>query len=250
MGYLYKTNHDYFSEIDSEEKAYFLGLIYADGNLTKGKGNRQDRLSITLQEEDSYILEKITISNSPIKIYKSENNPKHWKGMGIFGATSNKISSDLLSLGVTYNKSVNGITFPDINPSLYPHFIRGFIDGDGCITLGKRTYSYKRISDRNLTKPAKDTMRLRIAITCTDKQFLLRIVEILNLEKYYIREVTKKLTCYTLWIERQEEVNRVIMYLYQDANYFLKRKFKKVEEYNMTIKSEAMSALIERLTTT
>ena len=55
----FKTiNENYFDEINSEEKAYFLGLLYADGcnhNLDKKK-----KISISLQEEDKFILEQFS----------------------------------------------------------------------------------------------------------------------------------------------------------------------------------------------
>lgn len=49
----------YFDNIDSEEKAYFLGFIITDGNVFKPKdGNRQATISITQASKDEYILEK------------------------------------------------------------------------------------------------------------------------------------------------------------------------------------------------
>ena len=47
-------NYNYFDSIDTEEKAYFLGLLWADGFCDKNTGN----IIISLQEEDGYILEK------------------------------------------------------------------------------------------------------------------------------------------------------------------------------------------------
>ena len=55
---------------------------------------------------------------------------------------------------------------------------------------------------------------------------------------------------YTLWIENTEDVLNCFNYLYKNANFFLKRKFDKLEEFNMTIKSEAEDTSSERLETT
>ena len=55
MGYVYKIDETYFDKIDTEYKAYILGLIYADGCIKQPKGNRQKQLSIVLQEEDKDI---------------------------------------------------------------------------------------------------------------------------------------------------------------------------------------------------
>ena len=43
-----ELNEHFFSNIDSEEKAYFLGLIIADGNIFRSNNSRQDSISITL----------------------------------------------------------------------------------------------------------------------------------------------------------------------------------------------------------
>src|SRR5688572_7157509 len=44
----YNINHNYFDTINTEEKAYFLGLMYADGY------NQQslNRISLQLQDDD------------------------------------------------------------------------------------------------------------------------------------------------------------------------------------------------------
>ena len=49
-------NDNYFENIDTEEKAYFLGLIYSDGNVRERNGKYY--LNIELKREDKYILEK------------------------------------------------------------------------------------------------------------------------------------------------------------------------------------------------
>ena len=49
-----KINKNFFNKIDTEEKAYFLGFLYADGY------NNTDRNSValSLKEDDKEILEK------------------------------------------------------------------------------------------------------------------------------------------------------------------------------------------------
>jgi hypothetical protein len=58
---------DYFKDIDTEKKAYFIGLMIADGNVfdnpnTK-EANRQASISIMLKEEDEYIYKGISSQN-------------------------------------------------------------------------------------------------------------------------------------------------------------------------------------------
>jgi hypothetical protein len=89
-----------------------------------------------------------------------------------------------------------------------------------------------------------------LAFCSTDKQFLLEIAKHLQVEKPYITEKVRTIMNYILWIEVKDEVQKAIMYLYGDCNYFLQRKYNKVIEFNKTIKSEATDTSVERLETT
>ena len=133
---------------------------------------------------------------------------------------------------------------------LIPHFIRGFLDGDGSIILKKLQYKYIRKTDYKLSNPHKQQYKLKLAFCSTDKNFLLEIAKCLNISKPYITEKVRKQVNYILWIENKKEVENSINYLYSDATYFLKRKYDKVVEFNMTIKSEAEDTSSERLETT
>lgn len=48
-------NNNYFDKIDTENKAYFLGLLYADGSNSIKNG----KISIALQARDKDILNKM-----------------------------------------------------------------------------------------------------------------------------------------------------------------------------------------------
>lgn len=125
-------NFNYFSKIDSEDKAYFLGLIYADGNLYA----RRNRLQIFLQSQDKYILELFS------KYIEHNGKLYNDRGIGFKLILDSKILyNDLLKLGLTPNKTFD-IRFPDENilpKELQSHFIRGFFDGDGCISISSKT---------------------------------------------------------------------------------------------------------------
>ena len=131
----YFFNQDFFEKIDTEEKAYFLGLIYSDGNVH----NIQMRLCTS--EPDQYLLEKLReiITNSPpLKILKKRKS--FHKQKFVLELTSRKMVSDLFNLGVIPNKSLI-LKFPtpeQIPDDLMNHFIRGVFDGDGNFYVSKK----------------------------------------------------------------------------------------------------------------
>jgi hypothetical protein len=252
MGYRYKITEDYFNNINNEYKAYILGFIYADGSIYQPPGNRQMVFRIGIVQEDEYILEKLSkeAAGGHKHIVKTPSSiKKNYKPQILVNISSNKLCQDLINLGCNINKSKVGMKFPKLKKDLIPHFIRGFLDGDGSIILKKLKYSYKRKTSYKLKNPHKQQYKLKIAFSCTDKDFLLEIANHLNV-KYYISERKKLSIIYTLWIENKEEVNKVISYLYDNSTYFLSRKYNKVIEFNKTIKSEAEGTPSERLETT
>ena len=121
--------NNYFETIDTPDKAYYLGLIVADGSLIdfgKDKGYEKKTLSLELTESDSYIIDKfLKYSGIKCKIYSNNKSTKSIK------VNSSKIYDDLVNLKVYPNKSYIGTCFPDISKELYSHFIRGYFDGDG-----------------------------------------------------------------------------------------------------------------------
>ena len=61
---------DFFKEINTEEKAYFLGLIISDGNVFKDEtSGRQASISITLDLNDEYMLNAFKILLNSTKVY-------------------------------------------------------------------------------------------------------------------------------------------------------------------------------------
>jgi intein/homing endonuclease len=123
----YSFNEDYFQKIDTEEKAYWLGFIYAEGNIYRST------FSLKLGYEDLEHLElfrKHIDSNHPIKKVKGLVNDAF-----VLKISSVLLKKQLEKLGVFPNKSAT-IRFPDwLREDLKIHFIRGFFDGDGWVSL-------------------------------------------------------------------------------------------------------------------
>ena len=60
----YNVNHKYFEVIDTEEKAYWLGFLYADGCVIKTKTGSSLLLKLSVKDEEHLNLFKTNIFNS------------------------------------------------------------------------------------------------------------------------------------------------------------------------------------------
>lgn len=232
-------HYDYFNKIDTEYKAYILGFIYADGSIVYTTDNRENSLVISIQKEDSYILEKLLKEVNNNSLIDKKPQKDNWRNQKTARINSTEICRALENIGCFRNKTSVGMNFPNLPIELIPHFIRGFFDGDGCINIKKDIYRGKNKTTINYSK--------RLAFTCTDNIFLDKLTSHLPITKVYKRVVRRKLLVYTYWIERQPDIENVKNYLYKNANYFLKRK---KDKFYMTIKSEALDTSKERLETT
>lgn len=144
-------NENYFSEINSHEKAYILGFIYADGSVRCN--SEHYTLEINQNGERKDVLEKIIKAldaDIPIKEYSINTFSIQFH--------SKRIAQDLVKLGAVSNKSLV-LQFPtkeQVPEEFLSSFILGCFDGDGCVWNGKR----KKMLVKNEKKPG--TMRERI----------------------------------------------------------------------------------------
>ena len=123
-----ELDESYFNIIDTEAKAYFIGLIISDGNVFRkvSTNNRQASISITLDLSDSYIL------NAFKNEVKTNTEIGHdGRGCGTIAVRSNKMAKDLEQYGIVPRKSFLTSLPKNIRSDLMPHLIRGIFDGDG-----------------------------------------------------------------------------------------------------------------------
>ncbi|MCI7633035.1 MAG: hypothetical protein MSS80_03220 [Mollicutes bacterium] len=130
---IYDLNQNYFDEIDTQNKAYFLGLLYADGNVSKDNNTIQ----LSLQSRDLHILEsfkkELGCYNRPLIFDQRSKKKENSQDVFMLMLKSKHMHEALCSLGVVPQKS-RIITYPYfIKEDLQRHFIRGALDGDGCI---------------------------------------------------------------------------------------------------------------------
>lgn len=199
---------DYFSEIDTERKAYFLGLIITDGCVHNTKG-RQSLVSITLQDKDSYILDEFKKEIRSNKKITSDG-----RGCSELNILSNKMVQDLKKYGVQERKSFN-TTFPlNISDTLYPHLIRGIFDGDGSASYYAR--------------PKRKSHVKAIRFCQANRDFLIAIVDKLyeqcDIAKIHLYQEKERL--WSIAYRKDISMMKLINYMYRDATIYLTRKKK------------------------
>lgn len=127
-------DEDFFESVDTEEKAYWVGFILADGCVRQDKTGRW-QFSLTLQGADVGHLKKLRAALG------SEHAIIFSRSDCIFSISSKKLCHDLINIGIIPNKTYTGK--PALVPgSLKSHYFRGLIDGDGCISLNRAGMAY------------------------------------------------------------------------------------------------------------
>lgn len=133
----YSCNTDYFKDIDTEEKAYWLGFMYADGYISHQQYDEDiKRFGISIMENDVKHLEKFSKainSTYPINHYTVRQGYKIGAKYCRIVISDDMFARNLMNHGCIEHKS--NIVEPPIGlPKIYEkHFIRGFMDANGCI---------------------------------------------------------------------------------------------------------------------
>jgi intein-encoded DNA endonuclease-like protein len=207
----YVVNDLYFDNIDTEEKAYWLGFLFADGYIRERKTGNS--LEIKLSVKDSKHLELFRDSlESNHQIVYSENKVKYKGGFSVaemchLAIYSSKLVSSIKKQGVHSRKTFT-IKKPDIKPELIHHFIRGYFDGDGCFTYIKNI--------KNATN-----------IACASNDFREFLIEELHRNDINI----KYYGGIQLYLQNKIDNLKFYDYIYKNSTIYLDRKKEKYEEF-------------------
>lgn len=131
-----KFNQHIFDIIDTEEKAYWLGFLFADGYIS----SRDNLMELSLMLSDKEHLEKFK------KFLEWSGNVKTDHYRCRLYITNKHLKETLIKHGFFPRKSLT-LKFPNntIPNHLLVHFIRGYVDGDGCIYVNSET-KHARVS--------------------------------------------------------------------------------------------------------
>ena len=198
----YTLDENIFENIDCEEKAYWLGFLYADGYVS----NTKNDVSIMLAEKDKEHLHKFKKfmgSSHPITEKNKKVGDKVYRGWRIT-LTSMKLKEDLISKGCMPRKGLL-IKFPteEIVPSKWRnHFVRGYFDGDGHCRYDEKKKCF-------------------LVEVVGNNSFIRGLAENVGMENTYRFNHTEKVIRFSVSTSKAQ---RFLDYIYEDATVFLKRK--------------------------
>jgi intein/homing endonuclease len=210
----FEIDPNFFSKIDTRDKAYITGILHSDGCITK----RNNQVRIKLCDLD--LLEEINK-----KIYK--NRPTYSGGQSIPSHKKNscivishpQIYTDVQKHGCCLDKTYN-LKFPTtISEDLMSDYLRGFFDGDGCI------YVNKKLKYRPAT--------VKIIATRVWCESLVSYLNTLGIQStiYDDKRHDNRVTGFT--ISNVSDILNFHRLIYKDINnqIFLKRKYDKYTEH-------------------
>jgi hypothetical protein len=208
----YSFDKTFFDNIDSEEKAYWLGFIYADGYIRERKSGNS--LEIKLAEKDiSHLMLFKSHIKSTHKIMYGTNKVKYKGGISEskicqLAIYSYEIVESIKKQGVHTRKTFT-IARPNIDDEFIRHFIRGYFDGDG-------SFSFNPSKFINKTQ-----------IVSASEEFRSFLIDELNKNDITINLYSQ----IKLQIQNRVDNLKFYNYIYKNATVYLERKKEKYEEF-------------------
>lgn len=209
-------NVDYFDLIDTEERAYWLGFICADGWIHIS--NSGHRLGIELAKTDEAHLKKFAaIFDLDVKERSRKQASGRITAMVYCRITSETLCASLIKLGVLPAKSKSDelvAVFDHIPNELLNHFIRGYFDGDGYIHKDKKgQFNLGIVSSPSFVAKIKHEIQDRLPVGNPS-----------------IQSASKNNLAYSVTWSGNVQVPKIAQWLYQNATIFLERKYQIAEE--------------------
>lgn len=209
-GRKFRCDDSYFNLIDTSNKAYILGFLYADGCITS-----DGRIAILLHSKDievlNFIKSEMRIEN---KIYLKDYNPEDRHEQCSLRFRSENNYKNLEKLGFCTNKTSTDSDILSKIPTQYKlDFIRGYFDGDGNVRCSK----YKDYNG----------YRIETSISNGSKQILLDIqtyFSSIGINGGNLKRYTNKSDYYILGYGKKKDVLKIFNVLYNTVKYALTRK--------------------------
>lgn len=239
--YPYQCNYHFFKQIDTEEKAYWLGFLSADGWISKNEKTGAGVVGVELQYRDINHLKKLNKSlNGNYKITDrwrdcslSSSDKKHH--MSVLRIFSIDMYNDLFKMGLGNNKSYS-LQLPNISDNLLRHYMRGYFDGDGCFGI-----SYDKLG--NIKKYSCSYLSASKELIYAFE----RVIHNMGITSTHIHTYKKDnfSQMWRIWINDGNNQGRLkfLEYLYKDSKNYLNRKYEKYKIIKNHIESQRLHQL-------
>lgn len=205
-----KFNETIFDSIDTEEKAYWLGFIFADGYISSSKYT----FEISLKGADKHHLDKFNNfmqheDQNHVKLSNIKLNNKMFKRCR-WSVTNKHLWKTLNNLGCTPQKSLT-LQFPNLNifktKDLIRHFIRGYFDGDGSFS---RTINARTVSPN-------------VSLLGT-YEFLSQISNVSTIKGHFLHDKRHDQNTHIMYFTQFDTII-FLDYIYRNASIYLDRKY-------------------------
>lgn len=197
---------DYFKNIDTKDKAYWLGWIISDGSIIRNEIKNRYELAICLSSKDEYILHLLE-QDLKVENKVTTFNEKYKR----FYLCCKSMINDLYNLGITQNKS-HTVKMPILSKELMPHLIRGIFDGDGGFSVYTR----------------KNGQKCQELSFCGNVYIVSAIAETLfnSLSNLTHNSITDEASIKRIRWGSKKDIKLIKDYLYKDCDiHYLKRKY-------------------------
>lgn len=205
-----KFNETIFDSIDTEEKAYWLGFIFADGYISSSKYT----FEISLKGTDKHHLDKFNNfmqheDQNHVKLSNIKLNGKIFERCR-WSVTNKHLWKTLNNLGCTPQKSLT-LQFPNLNifktKNLICHFIRGYFDGDGSFS---RTINARTVSPN-------------VSLLGT-YEFLSQISNVSTIKGHFLHDKRHDQNTHIMYFTQFDTII-FLDYIYRNASIYLDRKY-------------------------
>ena len=211
----YTLDETYFLSDITERKAYWLGLISADGCITN-----TNYFVLQLSGEDHYLLSHFKDDiNYTGEIYIPKYKEPRQTIYRI-NFSSKIMCNSLRDLGILENKLASRNMIPNIPEKMIRHYMRGYFDGDGTFIIGKSSYT------RNNKDYVYPSYHISIAMTYPLAQ---EWSEYLKQQIKYDAKIHRSKCnqiCYVCVFQKQA-LRALYDLLYQNASIYMARKHDK-----------------------
>jgi hypothetical protein len=201
----YSYDTTFFSELDAEIKSYWAGFLLADGCVQTQRKGCSTSLKLGAKDIEHLAAFRTALqATAPI----SSSTTKDGRTLYELRIHGRELLADLARYGIVPRKT-KGHPMPAVPDTMLPHFVRGYVDGDGYI--GRRGHA------------TAHAMQYQLVI-CATEAFAIWLRDTIGREAGSSAQLRPSKGCYRVSLSGNPNVARALEWLYDGATVALERK--------------------------